>query len=70
MNKNILTLLKSARTKLAVLIDPDNQTEDSLMGLSEKINKARVDVILVGGSILLDNHFEKYLRSYCTIPGQ
>jgi putative glycerol-1-phosphate prenyltransferase len=61
MNKNILTLLKSARTKLAVLIDPDNQTEDSLMGLSEKINKARVDVILVGGSILLDNHFEKTL---------
>ena len=61
MNKNILTLLKSSRTKLAVLIDPDNQTEDSLMVLSEKINKARVDVILVGGSLLLDNHFEKTL---------
>jgi putative glycerol-1-phosphate prenyltransferase len=61
MNKNILTLLKAPRTKLAVLVDPDNQTEDSLMRLSEKINKARVDVIMVGGSLLLDNHFEKTL---------
>ena len=61
MNKNVLTLLKSSPTKLAVLIDPDNQTENSLMGLSEKINNCKVDLILVGGSLLLDNHFEKTL---------
>jgi phosphoglycerol geranylgeranyltransferase len=71
MTKNILTLLKTPRTKLGVLIDPDNQTEDSLIHLSEKINKAKVDVILVGGSLLLDNHFEKtlaLLRKNSTAP--
>jgi len=71
MVKNILTLLKTPRTKLAVLIDPDNQTEGSLMALSEKINNCKVDVILVGGSLLLDNHFEKalsLLRANTPVP--
>jgi putative glycerol-1-phosphate prenyltransferase len=71
MTKNILTLLKTPHTKLAVLIDPDNQTEDSLMALSEKIINCKVDVILVGGSLLLDNHFERtlsLLRKNTSIP--
>jgi phosphoglycerol geranylgeranyltransferase len=71
MNKSILTLLKTSRTKLAVLIDPDNQTEKSLLQLSEQINNCKVDAILVGGSLLLDNHFEKtlsLLRKYSSIP--
>ena len=71
MNKNILTLLKTPRTKLAVLIDPDNQTEESLMALSERITNCKVDVIMVGGSLLLDSHFEKtlsLLRKNTTIP--
>ena len=59
MNKNVLTLLNTSRTKLSVLVDPDNQTVESLMALSETINNCKVDVILVGGSLLLDNHFEK-----------
>ena len=61
MIKNILTLLKTSHTKLAVLVDPDNQTEQSLMDLSERITNCKVDVILVGGSLLVDNHFEKTL---------
>jgi putative glycerol-1-phosphate prenyltransferase len=61
MVKNILTLLKTPRTKLAVLIDPDNQTEHSLITLTEKIINSKVDIVLVGGSLLLDNHFEKTL---------
>jgi phosphoglycerol geranylgeranyltransferase len=71
MKKNILTLLKAPRTKLAVLIDPDNQTENSLMALAEKIVNCKVDLILVGGSLLLDNHFEKtlsLLRAHITCP--
>ena len=71
MNKNVLTLLKSSRTKLSVLIDPDNQTENSLMSLCERINDCKVDMILVGGSLLLDSHFEKtltLLRKNTTIP--
>ena len=71
MVKNILTLLKTPRTKLAVLIDPDNQTEDSLMSMSEKIINCKVDVILVGGSLLLGDHFEKtlaLLRKNTSLP--
>ena len=58
-------------SKLAVLIDPDNQTENSLMTLAEKIIHSKVDIVLVGGSLLLDNHFEKtltLLRQNTTIP--
>ena len=71
MNKNVLTLLNTSRTKLSVLVDPDNQTVESLMALSETINNCKVDVILVGGSLLLDNHFEKtisLLRKNTTAP--
>jgi phosphoglycerol geranylgeranyltransferase len=71
MIKNILTLLNTPRTKLAVLIDPDNQTADGLMALSEKINNAQIDLILVGGSLLLDNHFENtlsLLRKNTAVP--
>jgi putative glycerol-1-phosphate prenyltransferase len=71
MSRNILTLLKSPRTKLSVLIDPDNQTESSLMSLSEKINNCKVDMILVGGSLLLDNDWEKaliLLRKNTSVP--
>jgi phosphoglycerol geranylgeranyltransferase len=71
MNKSILTLLKTPRTKLAVLIDPDNQSEKSLSELSDQINNCKVDVVLVGGSLLLDHHFEKtlsLLRTYTHIP--
>lgn len=71
MNKNVLTLLNTSRTKLSVLVDPDNQTPDSLMLLSETINNCKVDIILVGGSLLLDNHFEKtisLLRKNTTVP--
>jgi putative glycerol-1-phosphate prenyltransferase len=54
-----------------VLIDPDNQTENSLMMLSEKIIDCKVDIILVGGSLLLDGHFEKtltLLRKNTNVP--
>lgn len=71
MIKSILPLLNTPRTKLAVLIDPDNQTENSLMMLSEKITDCKVDIILVGGSLLLDGHFEKtltLLRKNTSVP--
>ena len=71
MIKSILPLLNTPHTKLAVLIDPDNQTENSLMMLSEKIIDCKVDIILVGGSLLLDGHFEKtltLLRRNTTVP--
>jgi len=59
MTHKLLPILKTPRTKLAVLIDPDNQSESGLMDLAEKISNCKVDIVLVGGSLLLDNHFEK-----------
>jgi phosphoglycerol geranylgeranyltransferase len=71
MTKKIISLLNTPRTKLAVLIDPDNQTEASLHLLSEQISNCRVDIVLVGGSLLLDNHFERtisLLRKNTDVP--
>lgn len=44
------------RKMFAILIDPDKQTDDDLLRLSEKINQPfGPDFILVGGSLLFNN---------------
>ena len=56
-------LLGSTATKLAVLIDPDKQTEKSLHELCAQINGCKVDVVLVGGSLILDDSFEQTIKT-------
>lgn len=62
MTKSVYSQLDTARTHLAVLIDPDNQTAESLHDMAARINAARVDVVLVGGSLLLEDRFEETIR--------
>ncbi len=45
------------RKKLAVLIDPDKVDNERLKNLSDKINTAGVDMILVGGSLMIHHNF-------------
>jgi putative glycerol-1-phosphate prenyltransferase len=56
-------LLGSTATKLAVLVDPDKQTERSLHDLCAQINGCKVDIVLVGGSLLLDDSFEQTIKT-------
>jgi putative glycerol-1-phosphate prenyltransferase len=56
---------------LAVLVDPDKQTGESLKHLIELTENARVDFFLVGGSLLLEDRFEttiSFIKKYSSIP--
>ena len=43
-------ILEKGHTQIAVLIDPDKISDDGLKPLSENINHAKPDMILIGGS--------------------
>jgi len=68
----IYDLLKSQYKKqVAVLIDPDKQTEESLAQLVDLAENARTDFFFVGGSLLLEDRFEKtisYIKERSKIP--
>lgn len=55
--------VKSEKRKLAVLIDPDKQSEKNLLQLIELAENARVDFFFVGGSLLLQNRFEQTIET-------
>jgi phosphoglycerol geranylgeranyltransferase len=50
------------RKKLAVLIDPDKVDDKRLKNLSDKINTAGVDMVLVGGSLMIHHNFENTIQ--------
>ena len=59
MAKSVFSLLDTPQTLLAVLVDPDKQTEKSLHELADRISESKVDIVLVGGSLMLESHFER-----------
>jgi phosphoglycerol geranylgeranyltransferase len=55
----------------AVLIDPDNVTQDSIISIAQKCNDAAVDIILLGGSLMVSNHIKmliQAIKSVSNIP--
>lgn len=63
--------LLNGQPKLAVLIDPDRHTDATLQQLAALAVNSRVDVFLVGSSLLLQNRFEAtiaYLKQHTAIP--
>lgn len=52
-------ILQAQHKQLAVLIDPDKQTEDSLLQLIQQAENCKVDLFFVGGSLLVEDSFEK-----------
>jgi phosphoglycerol geranylgeranyltransferase len=62
---------KQGKKSFAVLIDPDKVNTsvlDELIGLSIA---ARVDYLLVGGSLVISNHLDecvKHIKDHCKIP--
>jgi putative glycerol-1-phosphate prenyltransferase len=69
--KSIKEAKKNQRKQFALLVDPDKCDLESLSYLIEKAAKAKVDFILVGGSLLLKDRVDACLRQIkqiCDIP--
>ena len=69
--KHILNKKDKGEKLFSVLIDPDKQNEKSLMNTIEKANHAKVDLFLIGGSILKKDTLDdclSVLKRYSKIP--
>jgi len=55
--KDIIKNIKNGKKLFALLIDPDNHSEKSLLEVAKNANASQVDLILIGGS-LLNNHID------------
>ena len=56
----LLTLKQSVKKKGAgfiVLIDPDKKNDENIIELVENANLNGADAIFVGGSIMMDSHY-------------
>ena len=59
------------RKKIAILIDPDKQSNGRLAGIIEKAKANDVDYIFVGGSLITNNNLDsciETIKSNCEIP--
>lgn len=69
--KHILNKKDKGEKLFAVLIDPDKQDKKSLINTIEKANYAKVDLFLIGGSILKKDTLDdclNLLKKYSKIP--
>ena len=71
----ILDKIQSARSNaeklFALLIDPDRNNDVSLIKTARMATEAKVDLLLVGSSILLENgtaHCVEILKRHCDLP--
>jgi geranylgeranylglyceryl phosphate synthase family protein len=65
------SILTSPHTMLAVLVDPDTHTEESLLQLIEVAAVSGPDLFLVGGSIITNGFFGRaveLLKQYAGVP--
>ncbi len=64
------TIIKKSGKKFALLIDPDKQDTNSLSSTVYAANKAQVDLILVGGSLVSDtlDAAIKHIKTETNIP--
>lgn len=68
---NVYEKIQSRGKKLAVLIDPDKPTNEQVIDIVDKANKANVDFIFVGGSLLTTNSLDvciKIIKEHTSIP--
>ena len=56
---NLLNIKKKYNAGYFVLIDPDIKNEKKIFNMDSLINNSRVDGILIGGSLIMDNGFNK-----------
>ena len=75
MERIILHKIKESsrlnRKLLAVLIDPDTPDKDELKKITEQINEAKVDLIFIGGSLLVKDVLDEcisFIKNYTDTP--
>ena len=62
---------KADKKSFAVLIDPDKVDEQKITELLDLTAEAKVDYLLVGGSLVISNHLDevvKQIKKQCSIP--
>ncbi|MCC7525919.1 MAG: geranylgeranylglyceryl/heptaprenylglyceryl phosphate synthase [Chitinophagaceae bacterium] len=69
--QTIVSQKKAGKKSFAVLIDPDKTDEESLSRLLQLCSLAKVDYLLVGGSLVVSNHLDavvKQIKKQSPIP--
>ena len=67
----IIESKKQGKKLLSILIDPDKQTERSLLNIIEKAKLSNVDLFFIGGSLLTNNSLDfciSIIKQNCKIP--
>jgi putative glycerol-1-phosphate prenyltransferase len=62
---------KAGKKSFAVLVDPDKVDEQKITELLDLTAEAKVDYLLVGGSLVISNHLDevvKQIKKQCSIP--
>jgi len=66
------TLLKEHRAGKAgywVLIDPDDLPVKDIPSFMQRLQAAKVDIVMIGGSLLLNSEFERFVREIKAYAG-
>jgi phosphoglycerol geranylgeranyltransferase len=69
--ESLLAKKKSGQKSFAVLIDPDKVSSRKIGELTELAVSAKVDYLLVGGSLVISNHLDEVvqqIKKNCNIP--
>lgn len=69
--QSLLTKKSGHQKSLAVLIDPDKASPDNVDIICRGAMDARVDYLLLGGSLVISNHLDRLtqqIRHCCNIP--
>src|SRR5687767_1761396 len=69
--QSIVERVNQAKRSFAVLIDPDNVTDNSLRGLIDLSEKAKVDYFFIGGSLVVSDNLDNCIltiRQLTAIP--
>lgn len=65
--EELLRRKASGQKSFAVLVDPDKISVDQLSSLIKKAETARVDFLLVGGSLVVSTHLDELVRAIKTL---
>lgn len=62
--QRLLTLRAQQQKAFAVLIDPDNVSLPDIVELASLCNDAKVDFVLLGGSLMLSQHLDECIKVF------
>src|SRR6266404_952163 len=69
--ESLLAKKKRGQKSFAVLIDPDKVNSEKINELTDLALSAKVDYLLVGGSLVISNHLDEvvqHIKKNCNIP--